>query len=288
MKLKLFSILLLTAFMTSCEPPQQSADSTPLEFRQNPDAQAAFDRVTDGGRRLPSEADLNAEINGEHSLTETVATPPCATCGVEEGEALVTGSAGNYTHSDRADLINQIIANGPDAFGTTQINIGNQCYEVMNDAPTLSDGTYVPFTFNEAERLIASRNWRGWDLPNESQALAIRRYAEQQGSVLDAITRRNGGYLHEEDSEINQSIADVMNDEGSRPGEMRRRAERGRRELINGHFKWYVRRGSSIGIYGFRKAGSSRYYQNSWSDAHASDRHYVDYSHSIRLMRPCQ
>jgi hypothetical protein len=163
----------------------------PLEFRQNPDAQAAFNRMTNGGTTLPSEFDLNVEINGEHSLTETVATPPCATCGVEEGEEFTArlGDYSNMTEERRRALVRLIMEEGPDRHASTTLDLPGGRFEVMNDAFTLPDGTYVNFTFGEAGEM--ARRW-GCRLPNYDQAEAIRRYAERQGERLPSSQPRMG------------------------------------------------------------------------------------------------
>lgn len=270
--------------MMSCESTPDPAGPTNLAFTRSPEAVRSYNNILSD----PSAGRLNMEINGANSLTERLHTPPCETCGVtagerREGDAIVTGTPGNYLHTDREGLVDQIISNGPDAFGTTEITIGGQCYEVMNDSPTLPDGTYVPFTHVEATRM--ANQW-GWEIPNVEQARAIRSYAESQNAVLPGITRSN-----DTNADRLASIEALLNDvnvrAGGRTGDMAARAERGRRELINGHFKWYVRNSRGMAIMGLSN-GSGGYYHTNASNAHSSQDGYVDYSHGVRLLRRCQ
>jgi hypothetical protein len=257
-----------------CETTQDPGQA-PLEFTRSPEAQGSFDRLTRNGTTIPSAAALDLEINGANSLTGRLHTPPCETCGVETpeegrtvaGEAL-EDSSGNYTYEQREALVEQIIRNGPDAMGTTTMTIGGQTYEVMNDNVSLPDGTYVPLTFPEAQRIASA--W-GWDIPNSNQIRSIRSYAENDGHVYSGITRSN-----DYEADRRRSIAAMMNDD-----RMRERASRGRGELINGHFKWYTNNGEIMGLRG----GSRGYYHVNASGAHTSQPHYTDYSHGVRLIR---
>lgn len=270
----------------SCETPQPDPSSANLEFTRSPEAQASFRRILAD----PSANTLQREINGSNSLTTTLHTPPCETCGVVEGgetrtgEAVVSGTPGNYTHEDRAGLAEQIIANGPDAFGTTEIVMDGRCMEVMNDSPTLPDGTYVPFTHVEATRM--AEQW-GWQIPTEAQALSIRRFAEENNRVYQGITRDND-HPPQRDRSIAALLNDINERAGNRQGDMAERAQRGRRELINGHFKWYVRDGGRMKIIGLSSNGRNSYYHTGASGAHSSQDGYVDYSHGVRLIRPCR
>jgi hypothetical protein len=192
--------------------------------------------------------------------------------------------ARTYRSEERADLARQIIDLGPDAFATTRVQIGGSCFEVMNDSPTLPDGTYVPFTFQEAERM--AQRW-GWQIPNLAQAQAIRQFAEREGIVFPAITRSNDTVAQRE-----ASIGDLLNDINARRsdrrvGDMRARAQQGQERLVNGHFKWYIRHNNQYQIYGFSRAEPNGYYQLNPSSFHSSQADYVDYSHGVRLLRPC-
>jgi hypothetical protein len=190
--------------------------------------------------------------------------------------------AREYRSSERGNLVRQIIAGGPDAFATTRVQINGSCFEVMNDSPTLADGTYVPFTYVEAEQM--ARQW-GWQIPNLPQARAIRQFAEREGVVFPAITRSNDTVAQREAS-IGHLLNDINVRGGGRVGDMRSRAEQGRERLVNGHFKWYVRHNNQYQIYGFR-GGANGYYQLNPSGFHSSQSDYVDYSHGVRLLRPC-
>lgn len=190
------------------------------------------------------------------------------------GEAVSDTAPGTHSDDERSALADQVITNGDDAFGTTEIMVNGQCMEVMNDSPTLPDGTYVPFTQVEAARMASE--W-GWQIPTQAEALAIRRYAEQYGSVYQGITRNNTY-----DADRRGSITAMMNDPA-----MAARSLTGRTQLINGHFKWYVRDGGQMKIMGLSSDGRSNYHQG-LSAAHSSQLGYVDYSHGVRLVRPCQ
>lgn len=200
-------------------------------------------------------------------------TPSNPTTTGSPGNPTVTGTPNNYSSSVRGGLVRQIIANGDGAFGTTELTINGQCTEVMNDSPTLPDGTYVPFTHPEATQM--ANQW-GWRIPTSNQVLGIRAYTEAKGKVYPGITRTNVTVADRENS-----IQALLNDP-----EMSIRARHGRSELINGHFKWYVQENGLMQIMGLSK-GNGTYWQP-LSAAHSFDRTYVDYSHGVRLVRPCQ
>lgn len=181
-----------------------------------------------------------------------------------------TGRYNIQTQSQRRDLVEKIIAEGPDKYGSTLISLSNgSVIEVLNDHVTLKDGTYVPFTFPEARRM--AREW-GYEIPNEREVRAIAQFAARAGNQFKAITRTPN------DNQMLQlrSMNEMMND-----SRMRQRAQKGRTKLIDGHFKWYTNTGK---IYGFAK-GNGRFYQNSPSGAHVGDPDYYDYSHGVRLIK---
>jgi hypothetical protein len=181
-----------------------------------------------------------------------------------------TGRYDITNQSQRRELVERIIQEGPARYGSTLINMANgSVIEVLNDHVTLSDGTYVPFTFPEAKRM--AREW-GYDLPNASEAYAIADYAARSGNQFRAITRtpNNNQMLQL------RSMNEMMND-----ARMRQRAQAGQNKLIDGHFKWYTNTGR---IYGFAR-GDGRFWQNSPSAAHVGDPGYYDYSHGVRLIK---
>jgi len=246
----------------------------PQEFKNNPDAREAWEELTNGGTTLPSAEELTVALRdpgdgmqSDCSLTVTMSSRGSDAFDARTGEYNITNQA------QRVSLINEIIAAGPDRLGTTTIRMPNgEIYEVMNDNVTLPDGTYVPFTFPEAQSI--ARAW-GYQLPNSEQAIAIGRLAASSGNQLPAITREpNNGQA----SQL-RSVNALMND-----SRMRSRAQAGQENLIDGHFKWYTDTGR---IYGFAK-GNGRFYQNTPSAAHVGDPTYYDYSHGVRLIRKVQ
>lgn len=194
---------------------------------------------------------------------------------------------GNYNLSrdQRAALVRELIAEGerlgrpPERAGTTTMDLGGQSYDVMNDAVTLPDGTYINLTFQESFDLARAYGCR---LPNLQEAQAIRRFAEEgnEGAVSVRATPRSN------DSPGMNAMNDMMNDE-----DLQDLARRGQSQLINGHFKWYIDDGSgSFKFYGFRTPpncyGTSRteYCQNGGSGGHGN--HHIDYSQSARFICP--
>ncbi|MCF8060267.1 MAG: hypothetical protein K9K67_13280 [Bacteriovoracaceae bacterium] len=273
-------LLLLSVALLSCE---QSMDpsATPIDFQNNPDAQAAALRLTDGGTTLPTAAALNNEING-FGLTERLHSAPCEMCGVEITAGAVTEGAefsapGAYNirnDADRIALVARIRAEGRDRHATTTLDLPGGRFEVFNDALTLPDGTYVNLTYQESRDI--AREW-GCRLPNYNQAEAIRRYAEQQNARLTARP-------HNPDNGIHSNMTTMMND-----SEMRRRSELGRTRLINGHFKWYIDDGSdSFRFYGFYAPGACSEYCQDRGSSGGHGRDYIDYSQSARLICPAR
>lgn len=198
-----------------------------------------------------------------------------------------TSRNGNYNLSpdQRAALVAELIAEGqrlgrpPERAGTTTMELGGRTYDVMNDAVTLPDGTYINLTFDESRRLGEAYGCR---LPNRQEAQAIRQFASEgrDGSVtVNASTRPN-------DSPGMTAMNAMMNDT-----DLHELARRGQSQLINGHFKWYIDDGSgSFRFYGFRVppncygASSSGYCQNGGSGGHGD--HHIDYSQSARYICP--
>ena len=183
---------------------------------------------------------------------------------------------GNYDNiaECREHFVRMIMEEGRDRFATTTLDLPGGSYEVLNDALTLPDGTYINFTYQEARDIASS--W-GCRLPNYDQAQAIREYAERQNAHVRART-------HAWDNGIHRNMTRMMNDP-----EMRRRAEIGQERLINGHFKWYIDDGSNnFRFYGFYAPSICRrtgYCQNrNSSGGHGRD--YIDYSQSVRLICP--
>lgn len=198
-----------------------------------------------------------------------------------------TRRRGNYnlTSSQRASLVQELIAEGrrlgrpPERAGTTTMFLNGRTYDVMNDAVTLADGTYINLTFQESKDLARAYGCR---LPNRFEAQAIRRFAEEgrDGSMaVNAITRTN-------DSPGMRAMNAMMND-----STLHEYARRGQDSLINGHFKWYIDDGSnSFRFYGYRVtpncygASSTAYCQNGGSGGHGN--HHIDYSQSARFICP--
>jgi hypothetical protein len=249
-----------------------------LDYGENEDAQRAFERLTDGGSRSPSSHELVSELGNPGSEVD-------AECGVAEIEptdntrrpAQVFRSGSQeyniQSNAQREALIQEIIDAGPRGLGTTRVRLSDgNLYEVMNDNVTLSDGTYVPLTFPEAQRMA-----RAWDyqLPSASQAVDIGRIAASSGNQFLAITRSPNNGPASQRSSMNA----MMND-----SRMRERARAGQDELIDGHFKWYTNDGR---IYGFARGGG-RFWQNRPSGAHVGDPGYYDYSHGVRMLRRVQ
>lgn len=99
----------------------------------------------------------------------------------------------NLTASQRAALVQDLLVVGrpPERAGTTTMSLNGRTYDVMNDAVTLPDGTYINLTFQESRDLAQAYGCR---LPNRSEAQAIRRFAEEgrDGSmVVNARPRTN-------------------------------------------------------------------------------------------------
>jgi hypothetical protein len=213
-------------------------------------------------------------------ITATFATPgdikrdcPEKNSGLDISAHRAPASSTKYnitSQSERAELIEQIIDAGPERMGTTKMRMPDgSVYEVMNDSVTLPDGTYVPLTFPEAKRIAAA-----WDyqIPNAEQAIAIGKYAANNGNQYKAITRTPNNSQADQFKSMNE----MMNDP-----RMKERSRAGRNKLIDGHFKWYTNTGK---IYGFAR-GDGRFWQNRPSGAHVGDPQYYDYSHGVRLIR---
>ncbi len=275
-------LFLFSLTFFSCEQGMDTS-ATPIEFQNNPDAQAAALRLTNGGTNLPSASRLNDEING-FGLTERLHSAPCEMCGLEVTASThseeFSARSGEYdirNEADRVALVARIREEGRDRHATTTLDLPGGRFEVFNDALTLPDGTYVNFTYREA-RDIASA-W-GCRLPNQAQAQAIRNHAEQQGNTFNART-----ILPNDTAQRYSNMTRMMNDP-----EMGRRAQAGRENLINGHFKWYIDDGSdNFRFFGFRvPSACSRtgYCQNGGSGGH--DNSWIDYSQSVRLICPAR
>jgi|GEM_PF-2582516 len=191
----------------------------------------------------------------------------------------------NLSTNDRASLVQELISEGrrlgrpPERAGTTTMSLGGQSYDVMNDAVTLPDGTYVNLTFQESFDLAEVYGCR---LPNLQEAQEIRRFAEagSNGAITVSAQARTN------DSPGMRAMNAMMNDE-----DLQDLARSGQSQLINGHFKWYIDDGSgNFKFYGFRAPpncyGSSRtaYCQNGSSGGHGN--HHIDYSQSARFICP--
>lgn len=262
----------------SCEPTEREGEAPPISFQENSEAQAAFKRLTDAGTNLPSAEELNKEIN---DTTNELHTPPCETCGVApkdhaNGELPSHCQVGNYKNIDqcREHFVQMIIRGGKGQFSTTKLDLGDATYNVMNDAPTLPDGTYVNFTIGEARQM--AKAW-GCKLPSYNQAAKIRAFAEAQGTRLKARTRSW-------DNGISGNMQKMMEDD-----EMKRRAQIGKNKLINGHFKWYINESpndQAFRFYGFYAPGACQEYCQDHGSTGRHGTSYIDYSQSVRLICP--
>lgn len=263
-------ILLALLALSACETPQNMSDA-PAGFKDSSEAQLSFNRATNNGTKIPSAEKLNAEINGAHSLSATVNTPPCMSCAKP---ATTKSSHYNINESQRRKLVEKIIQNGLNKQATTTLKLPGGTFDVMNDAPTLPDGTYVNFTYAEAHEI--ADKW-GCKLPNVAQARAIRSYAESKGHIFNART-----HLPNDTPQRYTNMNKMMNDP-----RMHQRAKEGKDHLINGHFKWYIDDGSNhFRFFGFRVPGacSRNYCQNGGSGGHGDS--WIDYSQSVRLICP--
>ena len=182
--------------------------------------------------------------------------------------------------AERSRLFQEILQAGPDRLASTYINLGNEgCFEVLNDNPTTLDGRYLAYTFPEAQQLAEA--W-GYQIPTEAQAMHIGTAVRGMGNQVPAITR-----LPNDRAQRYSNLEWMMNNE-----RMHERAETGRTQIIDGHFKWYTTEHhdrpleeQTGQIYGFARANGT-FYQSTSSDAHSRDRGYFDYSHGVRLIRP--
>ncbi len=196
---------------------------------------------------------------------------------VSEGApfSMKKGKYNIQNEKERKALVKKIIEEGPRRHAKTELDLPGGKFKVFNDALTLSDGTYVNFTFREAKEV--ARKW-GCNLPNRAQAQKIRDYAEQKGNVYTARPKNPNN-----EAQRYTNINAMMND-----SRMHQRAQVGRTKLINGHFKWYIDDGSNrFRFFGFRYPSSCKrtgYCQNGGSGGHGDD--WIDYSQSVRLICP--
>lgn len=205
--------------------------------------------------------------------------PPCTDCLVHGllHNASAPVPITNFTEADRVALLQQIARGGINGQPTTNLTIGGRPMRVMNDGLKLPNGQYVNLRYAEARAIAQS--W-GCRLPTRAEAYEIRQYAERTGAAVRG--RPQGQPSHSNQYRLMQSM---MNDTN-----MHAYSERGDRELINGHFKWYIDNGDRPAFYGFRAC--SVYCQNSSGRAapsfsiHASNPGYMDYSHSARFVCP--
>lgn len=285
-------ILLISSFIlcscpstTTTNPNGLTSEALDPDYANNPEAQAAMLRLTNGGTTFPSSTALNNEVG----------VPPCDDCHVNglSEDTTITGigertrgtgvvnpnGISDFDESKRVALTKEIEAAGIASQPTTEMTIGGQKYRVMNDALKLPNGQYVNFKYDEARNL--AQKW-GCRLPSKSEALEIRRYAESTGANVKAITREpanNNAIKYKE-------MENMMND-----SDMHALSKRGNDELINGHFKFYVEGGSG----NFRFSGfyappscfgtsNTAYCQNGSSGGHNAD--WLDYSQSARFICP--
>ncbi len=282
------NILLIFVAITfnSCDPPKTQKNG----YSENPDAQAAFNRLTQNATNLPTSAALNKEIN---EATSTLHTAPCETCGLEvetnsrapasfnyEGDYQLPAhcKVGNYDNIDkcREHFVKLIIAGGPDQYAKTRLDLPGGKFDVMNDAPTLPDGTYVNFTISEARSM--AKSW-GCKLPSYNQAASIRKYAEQQGTRKRARTRQW-------DNGIANNMTRMMTD-----SRMKEYAEDGKSQLINGHFKWYIDEkpnDKNFRFFGFYAPSACSQYCQDHGSSGGHGVGYIDYSQSARLICPAK
>lgn len=277
---RILNLLFLTSFLLiSCENAQDPS-TMPPDFRTNPEARESFDRLTGGGRTLPSASALTREINGEDTC---LVCPPAEVRGYEASPPSSQNPncrVGNYDNIGvcRETFVQMIINRGRNAYATTRMNLPGGTFEVMNDAPTLPDGTYVNFTLEESYQL--ARAW-GCQLPNYDQAETIRTYAERQNARYNARP-------HNWENGVANNMRTMMND-----SEMRSRARAGQSRLINGHFKWYINDGRNVPdnqhnfqFYGFYAPGACSEYCQDRGSSGGHGRGYIDYSQSVRLICP--
>lgn len=258
-------LIIVFVLVMTCSCRRQNRNIMHEDFRENGEARNAFQRLFGRGDRVPTGEEVTRELSDPSSGMNA----QCATTRPERTE-LTTGEYDIQTETVRLDLVQQIIDAGPDNMTSTTMEIGGRCYEVLNDHVTLADGTYLPLTCPDAERIA---NAWGYVMPTESQLVEIGRYARQNGFQVPAIPISPN---NREDRYDNMN--EMMNN-----SVMRARAETGRTRMIDGHFKWYT---NDCRIYGFAKRDGS-FYQRTASPAHSRDEGYYDYSHGVRLMRPC-
>jgi uncharacterized protein YgiM (DUF1202 family) len=264
--LKVLAIISLIPFFHACEDKLVDPDYPMSEAEQ------AIERLTDGGKTLPTGRQLAEELSNPGSGIQG----DCHRVQTEQAEETFLPREGNYkitSQEQKKKLIDKIIEAGPNRMSTTEMTMPDGSkYEVMNDNVTLPDGTYVPLSFPESKEIAAA--W-GWSLPNASQAKAIGKYAYERGTQFKAITRTPNNNQATQFKSMNE----MMND-----SRMHQRAKAGQERLIDGHFKWYTDTGK---IYGFAR-GDGRFWQNTPSGAHVGDPQYYDYSHGVRLIRKVQ
>lgn len=281
----ILSLLLLSSCPTTTSTNRNGFLTDPVDedYAGNPEAREAMMRLTRGGTTFPSSAAFNREVGA----------PPCnGDCqsnGLSEDDTVISGigertrGAGTvdpndisgFTEARRVALLGEIERAGIQSQPTTVMTIGGQRLRVMNDGLKLPNGQYVNLKYAEARRI--AQRW-GCRLPTLAEARAIRRHAEQQGTVLSARP-----HLPNDTPQRYSNMELMMND-----SRMHEYSRRGNTELINGHFKWYIENGNNAAFYGFRAC--SPYCQN--EDRHGNPsfgshgNDYLDYSHSARFVCP--
>lgn len=281
---RLFLLLAFVLLSSSCEEQQNLAQTAQ---QQRPEVRDSMVRLTSDGTSLPGAHQMSTELgNPGSSLTPpcpgTEADVPAATRPAPGSARPAPGAAANgcqvgqYDDMERcrATFVQMIKAEGRERFATTTLDLPGGRFEVLNDALTLPDGTYVNFTYPEAREIAEA--W-GCRLPNYDQAAAIRRYAEQNNGRRTARPRPW-------DNGVHRNMTAMMTDP-----EMRRLAREGQERLINGHFKWYIDDGSnSFRFYGFYAPSACSEYCQDRGSSGGHGRNYIDYSQSVRLICPAR